>query len=107
MQLTQRLFHLLTLLVVAWTGPAAAFHTEERPLVDGTAYTHKRGTVRVGLCKAQVSIWDPFTLGTYQWLWLLRAPNLHAKLRVLQHEQFALALSAGVLAINSSSFSKL
>jgi hypothetical protein len=85
----------LVFAVLAYAGQARAYHDELHRATDETAYTLEGGHVRLGLWKVQVGITDFAMIGTYTLPWAVLAATVHAKLRLIQKDPFALAVQAG------------
>ena len=93
---------LLMTVVLACASPARAYHDERHRATDETAYTLEGGHVRLGLWKVQVGVFDFATIGTYTLPWAVLAATVHAKLRLIQKDPFALALQAGFAYFDST-----
>ena len=68
--------------VVAWSKPAAAYHTEKDRLTYGSAYTLGKDTIALGLYTAQYGAFRHFDLGTYILPWFLRVANFGVKWQI-------------------------
>jgi hypothetical protein len=86
---------------------ARAYHTFEQRIVDGTAYTLRKGDLRLGLFKEQYGILEPLTFGTYFWPWLVRVPNAHLKWRFWFEDPVALAILLGGFRFDTENLSRL
>jgi hypothetical protein len=86
---------------------ASAWHTTEQRITDATAYTLRARSTRVGIWKAQYSVWDPFTVGTYIWPWLFRVANLHLKWRFYQGDPWAFAVGLGVFRLDTARLKRI
>ena len=86
---------------------AAAYHTEDDHITDDTAWTLRGDKdFRVGLFKASATISDRVEVGTYVWPWVLRAPNVFAKLRFLSLGPSQWALEAGVFRLDTATIDR-
>jgi hypothetical protein len=86
---------------------AAAHHTSEQRLTDGTAYTLPKKSFRAGLLMLEYSVIDPVTLGTYWPVWLFRTGNLHAKWRFYQQDPWAFSVRAAAFWLDTRRFEEL
>jgi hypothetical protein len=82
--------------VLAVTNDARAYHTEDQRIVDGTAYTLKKGTFNLGLFKQMWGPWDRLTLGTYLVPWIFRFANLDLKWRFYGDDPLSLSARIGI-----------
>jgi hypothetical protein len=90
------------LCVLASAATARAYHDERHRATDETAYTLPSGSVRVGVFKLQVGLFDFVTVGTYTLPWAVLAATGHGKLRLMQADPVALAVQAGFAYFDSS-----
>jgi hypothetical protein len=97
----------LAICVLSFVGNAAAYHTDEDHITDDTAWTLKGDKdFRVGLYKASATIADRIEVGTYVWPWILRAPNLFAKLRFLSIGPWQWAVEAGFFRLDTAAIDR-
>jgi hypothetical protein len=85
----------LTASVVLVARDGHAYHEGDQRIVDGTAYTLKRGTFDLGLFKQMWGPWDRLTLGTYLVPWVLRFANLDLKWRFYGGDPLSLSARIG------------
>jgi hypothetical protein len=91
--------------VIARSGVASAYHTEDDHITDDTAWTLKGPkNWRLGLYKASVTIADRVVVGTYLWPWLARTPSAFAKLRFLSLGPWQWATEAGFFRLDTQFF---
>lgn len=84
------------------SGDVAAQEPErEAPRLDErTAYTIGASRLKLGLLALEYGVTDQLSIGTEPPAWVVRTvlplliPNLHAKLRLFQHEQLAVSIEA-------------
>lgn len=74
---------------------ASAYHTPERRITDGTAYTLAAGTLDLGPFKQQSGILDRLTLGTSLAPWLIGVSNADLKLRFYGGDPLSLSIRLG------------
>lgn len=98
-------FHILSaalgLVAFSATSIASAYHTEEQRITDRTAYTMPCKSFRFGLFETEYAALDSVGVRTIWPLWLLLVPNLEAKWRLYGRDPVALALSAGVVYLDT------
>lgn len=93
--------------LLTFVRSAAAYHTEDDHITDDTAWTLRGDKdFRVGLFKASATISDRVEVGTYVWPWVLRAPNVFAKLRFLSLGPSQWALEAGVFRLDTATIDR-
>ncbi len=86
----------------ALAPPALGYHGDDTRIVDDTAYTLPRHTLRLGLFKTQYGLDDSLLVGTYAVPWVVRMPNLHAKWKPIESGAFATALQLGAARLDVS-----
>jgi hypothetical protein len=96
---------LVAALMLARSGVAAAYHSDDEHITDDTAWTLKGPkNWRLGLYKASVTIADRLVVGTYLWPWLARTPSAFAKLRFLSLGPTQWATEVGFFRLDTQSF---
>ncbi|HTV23426.1 MAG TPA: hypothetical protein VMG12_32275 [Polyangiaceae bacterium] len=101
----RRLAAMSALCVLAWSGAAAAYHTDDDHITDDTAWTLKGPkNYRLGLYKASATIADRVVIGTYIWPWLARTASLFAKWRFLSIGPWHWAAEGAVFHLDTSRF---
>jgi hypothetical protein len=95
------------LLVLGWSGAAAAYHSDDDHITDDTAWTLKGPkNYRLGLYKASATIADRVVLGTYLWPWLARTASLFGKGRFLSLGPTEWAAEAGFFRLDTAAFDR-
>lgn len=75
---------------VSLCAPAAAFHTEQERVTNGTAYTlRKKGERKLGVWNAAYAAHRRLDLTTYTWPWFFRIVNLGVKYELPVSERFS------------------
>ncbi|QQR90318.1 MAG: hypothetical protein IPJ88_00760 [Myxococcales bacterium] len=84
--------------------PSSAYHDEKQSVVTDTAHQLDRHESRLGIWRYDYGFAPWLQLGTYHFLWLLRVPNLQAKLNLYQDKDWTIALSTGFAWVNLGNF---
>lgn len=93
---------LLASLLSLGTNVARAYHTDEKRLTPGTAFTLHKQEWQLGPFHADYGALDHLQLSTYVLPWVTGFANLQTKLLLFRNERWAVSLRPGVMYVNSN-----
>ncbi len=89
------LFVAAVLTVLSVSGDAAAYHSDRKRNVAGTAYMLQQREWQVGLFRVDYGALDKLQPGTYLVPWIFLFPNVQLKMMVFQNARWTVSIRPG------------